>query len=301
MYLHEERDLFRKIIISASEQLGIVPQMVEKDYYVTMILRLLSDSYNNVVFKGGTSLSKAYNIISRFSEDIDVTFTEHIGGSRRKKLKNDVILGISRTMSVPIANWSETQSDRDVNSYVFDYESLFSPDAKISGGVKLETALGSHAFPVVEMKIENYINTYLSEAGEVDLIEKFVLNPFEMKVQSLERTFIDKIFALCDYYLQGKSRRLSRHLYDIFKIEPHVTIDDSFQQLVKDVRNHRRGMAVCPSAEPAVDIPGLICSICDSDFYKDDYEKITQYFAWDSVAYEEAKKCLLNLSTRVSF
>ena len=62
--------------------------MIEKDYYVTMILRLLSQKLPNVVFKGGTSLSKGYKAINRFSEDIDITFDEHIGEARRKKLKN---------------------------------------------------------------------------------------------------------------------------------------------------------------------------------------------------------------------
>ena len=301
MYLHDDRDLFRQIVISASEHLGLVPQMIEKDYYVTMILRLLAERYDNVVFKGGTSLSKAFNVISRFSEDIDITFTEHIGGSRRKKLKNEVILGISRSLGIPITNWSESQSDRDVNSYIFDYETLFSPDGKISGGVKLETALGSYAFPVVDMEIGNYLNSFLTDIGESDTIFNFDLSPFVMKVQSLERTFIDKVFALCDYFLQGKSKRLSRHLYDISKIEPQITIDDSFQQLVQEVRDHRRTMSVCPSADPSVDIPDLIGSICSSDFYKEDYESITQYFVWDSVAYEDAKKCLMTISRRILF
>lgn len=63
------------------------------------------------VFKGGTSLSKGFHVINRFSEDIDITFKEHIGESRRKKLKNVVLKGISEELEMPIANWNETQSD----------------------------------------------------------------------------------------------------------------------------------------------------------------------------------------------
>lgn len=74
MYLHEDKELFREIIESASDLLHEDIAIIEKDYYVTMILKLLSEMTDNIVFKGGTSLSKGYHIINRFSEDIDVTF-----------------------------------------------------------------------------------------------------------------------------------------------------------------------------------------------------------------------------------
>ena len=77
MFLHEEnRELFKDMLTISSEKIGIRKDIVEKDYYVTMILRLLAESSDKIVFKGGTSLSKAFEIIDRFSEDIDITFTE---------------------------------------------------------------------------------------------------------------------------------------------------------------------------------------------------------------------------------
>lgn len=78
MYLHEDdKELLRDIIVTVSERTGIDESIVEKDYYVTMILKELVQRNFNVVFKGGTSLSKAYHVIDRFSEDIDITFEEH--------------------------------------------------------------------------------------------------------------------------------------------------------------------------------------------------------------------------------
>ena len=69
MYLHkEDRELLRDIIITVSERSGIEESIVEKDYYVTMILKELTFRNPDVVFKGGTSLSKAYQVIERFSE-----------------------------------------------------------------------------------------------------------------------------------------------------------------------------------------------------------------------------------------
>ena len=69
MYLHkDDKELLRDIIVTVSERTGIDESIVEKDYYVTMILKELVQRNPNVVFKGGTSLSKAYHVIDRFSE-----------------------------------------------------------------------------------------------------------------------------------------------------------------------------------------------------------------------------------------
>ena len=104
MYLHEDRDNFRDIIEQVSNEIGRTPFVIEKDYYVTLILKQLSERLDNCVFKGGTSLSKGFRAIDRFSEDIDITFDEHIGESRRKKLKNVILRGISEDLGMPIAN-----------------------------------------------------------------------------------------------------------------------------------------------------------------------------------------------------
>lgn len=84
MYFHEDREFFREVVDFVSSQLGLSRETVEKDYYVTMILKLLAQTHELCVFKGGTSLSKCFHAIERFSEDIDITFTEHLGEARRK-------------------------------------------------------------------------------------------------------------------------------------------------------------------------------------------------------------------------
>ena len=299
MFLHEDKQVFEEVISSASEFLGRSIDIVEKDYYVTMILKLLSEHYDNVVFKGGTSLSKALHVITRFSEDIDITFSEHIGGARRKKLKNVVMADISKTLNMPISNWEKLQSDRDVNAYIFDYKSMVPSNDKLTNGVKLETALGSYAFPTVEKEIDSYVFQYLKGINAESLIEKYNLQPFKMYVQAVERTFIDKIFALCDYFMEGKSTRLSRHLYDIYKLNPLIVFDDSFKMLFEEVRAHRAQMGVCPSAQPGVNLKKLIKEIGDSDYYKADYESITSYFTSDPVDYDAAKTCLIEITEKI--
>ena len=65
-YLHENKEEFINAVNLASERFHILPIVAEKDYYVTMILRGLSESMGFVVFKGGTSLSKCHKAIKLF-------------------------------------------------------------------------------------------------------------------------------------------------------------------------------------------------------------------------------------------
>lgn len=288
MYLHRDRETFKDMVEQAADGNGRTPAVVEKDYYVTLILKLLSEQLAECVFKGGTSLSKGFHVIDRFSEDIDITFKEHIGESRRKKLKNVVLKGISEELGMPVANWEETQSDMDYNAYLFSYESVFGlQDDRLPQYVKLETALGSYSFPTQTVEIRNYIGDYLEGRGRTDLAEQFSLGRFSMNLQSLERTYIDKVFALCDYYLQGKSKRYSRHLYDIYKLTPLIEFNDGFAVLVQEVREHRSKMRICPSADETVDVPAVILEFCDNSFYREDYQSITDYFAEDTVPYDD--------------
>ena len=288
MYLHRDREIFKDMVEQAADGNGRTPAVVEKDYYVTLILKLLSEQLAECVFKGGTSLSKGFHVIDRFSEDIDITFKEHIGESRRKKLKNVVLKGISEELGMPVANWEETQSDRDYNAYLFSYESVFGlQDDRLPQYVKLETALGSYSFPTQTVEIRNYIGDYLEGRGRTDLAEQFSLGRFSMNLQSLERTYIDKVFALCDYYLQGKSKRYSRHLYDIYKLTPLIEVNDGFAVLVREVREHHSKMRICPSADETVDVPAVILEFCDNSFYREDYQSITDYFAEDTVPYDD--------------
>ena len=288
MYLHEDRETFRDLILQVADKNGRTPMVVEKDYYVTLILRLLAEKLEQCVFKGGTSLSKGFHVIDRFSEDIDITFDEHIGESRRKKLKNVVLKEISDELGMPIVNWADTQSDRDYNAYLFSYESVFElEDDRMPQYVKVETALGSYSFPTEVVEIRNYVGDYLTERQREDLMEQFSLGRFTMKLQALERTYIDKVFALCDYYIQGKSKRYSRHLYDIYKLSPLIKMDEEFAKLVAEVREHRAKMSICPSAMPGVNVPDIITQFCDAAFYEKDYQDITSYFAADFVPYED--------------
>ena len=288
MYLHNDKNTFSKILENVGKASNIQVDLVEKDYYVTLILKELAAASDKIVFKGGTSLSKARKAINRFSEDVDISFTEHIGASRRKKLKYNIIAPIAQKLGLVISNFDKTQSDRDVNNYAFEYVPLFKSDKHVDPTVKVETSLITAVFPYDEMPIGNYIADY---AKDISLSE-YGLEPFTMKVQALERTMVDKVFAICDYYMQGKSRRLSRHIYDIHMLFPKIRFDEKFAELVRKVRDIRCALDICPSAKPEIDINALLTEICKTDFFKKDYESVTQFFIFDNVKYKEAKASL---------
>lgn len=304
MYLHKDKQLLEDIINATNEKYGIESAIIEKDYYVTMILKQLAKRSDIVVFKGGTSLSKCYQVINRFSEDIDITFSEHIGEARRKKLKYNIMQPISEELELPISNWAKIESNKDLSQYKFQYEPIAGMyNEAMLPEVKVETALGSYAFPVENIEVTSYIYQYLEEEEETELIEEYDLKPFTMHVQSIERTYIDKVFALCDYFIEGKSKRYSRHLYDLYKMQSRITFDELFCKLVEEVRNHRvrMGEKICPSALENVNIPEVLQEICETGFYKDDYAAITEYFMHDIVSYEDAVKNLKDIAESKCF
>lgn len=299
MYLHEEKDFFKEIVEEANIRTGIASSIIEKDYYVTMILKLLATIEPSVVFKGGTSLSKCFHLIDRFSEDIDITFAEHIGESRRKKLKYSVVKPIGEMLHMPILNFNLIESDRNCNAYMFQYCPISTQSAEeISAVIRLETSLASYSFPTEEHKVSSILfDSLYDDMPELGL--QYGLMPFIMKVQSLGRTFIDKIYALCDYYLEGKAKRHSRHLYDIYKLYPAIDFNEDLQKLACQVREHRASLPQCPSAKQGVDIKGLIYSFLDEEFYRHDYDSITNTLIYDRVTYEQVAKRIREIADKM--
>lgn len=98
MNLHENQHAFNEIIIATAEGLHIDDRIIEKDYYVTILLKELKKKLPDMVFKGGTSLSKCYdNVINRFSEDIDISYSmdsHKSGAAKRRELKTAVVEAI---------------------------------------------------------------------------------------------------------------------------------------------------------------------------------------------------------------
>ncbi|WP_373213459.1 nucleotidyl transferase AbiEii/AbiGii toxin family protein [Ruminococcus sp. 5_1_39BFAA] len=290
-YLHNDRERFFEAINLVVYQTGISAEAVEKDYYVTMILKHLSESLSFIVFKGGTSLSKCHHVIKRFSEDIDVTIDMSLSQGQKKKVKA-AIVEIVETLGVRIINLEETRSRRDYNRYVIAYQSVLpGTGAVVQPTVLVETSYTVVSFPTVLLPVSNYIGKMM-ETEAPEFLTVYGLGPFEMKVQGLERTLADKIFAICDYYLQDKVKKHSRHIYDIYKLLPLVPQDEEYHRLVQEVRNVRKASSICPSAQDDVDVPELIKKIITEAVYKADYQSLTEGLLEENVSYETAIQAL---------
>ena len=297
MLLHEDKDLFKEVVISTAEELELGVPIVEKDYYVTMILKQLAEKCPDCVFKGGTSLSKCHHVIERFSEDVDISFSNKLTQGMRKHLKNDTIAGISSELGMPIIDWEKARSRRDYNCYTFSYDPIvgYVTEGRLIPGVKMEVSLASVSFPTLSLSVDSYVYQFLSKDNK-EVVEEYHLQPFKMNVQGMDRTLADKIFALCDYYLQGKTKRYSRHIYDIYMLLPKVPQNEDFKQLVCQVRKLRAEMSICPSAAEGVNIPALLKEIIDNEVYKEDYQDITTYFQNHSLDYTEAISALKTIA-----
>ena len=292
MLLHKNRELFKAVVQATANEMSLPIAIVEKDYYVTMILKLLADKAPECVFKGGTSLSKCHHVIDRFSEDIDISFSNQLTQGQRRKLKNEIIASISAELEMPIIDWENTHSRRDYNCYTFRYEPIegYVPQSLIEG-VKMEVVLGSLSFPTIELQVDSFIYKALIKDNE-DIVKEYELEPFSMKLQSLERTFVDKVFAICDYYLKDEYNKHSRHIYDLYMLFPKLVFDNKFKNLVAEVRKERTKMTMCPSAKPEIYIPKLLKEIVDKKVYFKDYIAITSYFQNKPVPYDEIIKVI---------
>ena len=288
MNLHHDHEAFSELIIAASNELHIPPGIIEKDYYVTLALRELASRVKGMVFKGGTSLTKCYQMLDRFSEDIDISYaaSEGIPGeSRKRQLKKAVVSSIE-SMGFSVANIEETRSRRSYNCYRASYSSIYSSLLELKPELVIETYIALLPFPTVSRMADNYIYRFLKMTEQGEMAEEFGLMPFEITTQAIERTLIDKVFALCDYYLSDKVDRHSRHLYDIYKIMEYTKPDASLSGLVQEVRSLREPLPACPSAKTGVCINDVLAEIADKEIYRQDYETITGKLLFTYVPYE---------------
>lgn len=286
--LHKDRENFEQVILKVSEDTGIDASIIEKDYYVTLFLKRIVEVLPNIIFKGGTSLSKCYKLIKRFSEDIDLNIeveTRPTEG-QRKKLK-EAIVSIIDEFGFNLDNAENVRSRRTFNRYIIDYPTVFSANY-LKQHLMVETAVYIKAYPCKKMQATSIIYDYLHENGFDNLIEQYGLEPFEVNVQVAERTLIDKLYALGDYYLSGAISEHSRHIYDVYKLLEIVPLDDKLKALAKEVYIEREPHEQCRSAKPWVEMNKLLQEIIDVEAYKKDYEDITMKMLFEKIDYETA-------------
>ena len=218
-YLHQHED-FKFFINKAAKEVNLSEFIIEKDYWVTYLLKNLvrSEFNNEFVFKGGTCLSKAYNLINRFSEDIDLLMLET--ENTKSKTQKGKRLSALREFVSNLSGITCTESNRSelYATYKFAFPSYsFSIISSVSKEILLEPGYRGGIAPEIRKKaISSYVENLL-----YGKIENYDVEPFEINVLSLERIFMEKVFAIKEIYDKDNGQTLlkkTRHYYDIYKL-----------------------------------------------------------------------------------
>ncbi|MDR0575199.1 MAG: nucleotidyl transferase AbiEii/AbiGii toxin family protein [Tannerella sp.] len=228
MNLHLHGDAFKELVELTSNHFGYEQSHVEKDYWVSKILKELvfSDFSGRIYFKGGTSLSKAYNIINRFSEDLDIfvfsgnpvsskqaekTLTRHISHFVIENNKEMYMEGLSKTGG---------DFRKLALSYDTHYESAGlkeNPEVEIKC-CTLEDKLTMY-YPMQKRQIQPVIAKYLQTAGRNDILANFGLDAFEVQTIDPKRTLCDKISRLTRLsYNDDYGMLIAKHIRDVYDI-----------------------------------------------------------------------------------
>lgn len=279
----EYKKEWKEIIETISAETSRTFYMIEKDTIQSMFLYELSKCDFPFIFKGGTSLSKAYNLIERFSEDIDLSSNQKLT-SKDKKKSYALILEIGEKLGLTLYNSQDVKSGYDYNKYIFKYNSLLN---NLQSEIIVETSYYQPIYPILEHPIHSIVGMFC-EKQNIQLPIPFKEVEFNMSVQSLERTFVDKVFAVCDYKLQNMMDRDSRHLYDIAKIYPHISINDDFKDFIKLVRADRIKSKNNPSANELYNINELLKDIIETRFFEKDYNFLTTKLLYEEYPYDLA-------------
>lgn len=223
--LRESGDDLFALVGAASEHLGIPQEFVEKDYWVTELLRSTAKPIGGaiVIFKGGTSLSKAFGLIERFSEDVDILVVpdQSFGKGRVHKILKHVCERAGVDLDISTENQGDRGSETGIHRNVrYIYPARFA--AKIvAEGVLLELGRRGGDFPRERRMLRSMIARYALETGAAaeDEFEEFA--SFEIDVLAPERTLVEKFVLLHRLSANDQGRELSkngRHLYDIYKL-----------------------------------------------------------------------------------
>ncbi len=274
---------WKQIIETVANETHRTEEMIEKDTIQSYFLLELAKSDLPYVFKGGTSLSKAYGLIDRFSEDIDLSMNRKITESEKKQTKKEII-SIAESLGLTLSNPDKVHSKHAYNKYIFNYASMFSAHPI---DIIIETSFYQSVYPVSIHPVGSFVGKFCDEHS-ITLPIPFEAANVNMQVQSLERTLIDKVFAICDYRIQNMQDRDSRHLYDIAKLLPNVELSLQLKDLIAKVRSDRMYSKNNPAAQPEYNIPEMLDEIIRSHFYEADYRNITQKLLYETYSYDDA-------------
>ena len=266
LILHDTPETFLELVNAAASHFGIPAVYVEKDYWVTLALKRLheSDVKEEIVFKGGTALSKAHRLIERFSEDIDLAARANdLGDTRRRRLIKTTEAALTQDLMYQEGHDLESKGSRfRKTAHAFPIQADTSELGQVSDIILLEINAFANPEPAELMNISTLIGEFLEASDRRDLIDQFHLEHFDVLVLCVERTLCEKLMGLVRAGYENDStsdfRRRIRHFYDIAMIlrrQPYRAFlaEDGFAAMIDAVRASDRESI--PGAEVWLDPP----------------------------------------------
>ena len=325
-WLNLKKDERKAILQNVSDTKHIPDYAVEKDWWVTAVLKalMLLDCSRYLSFKGGTSLSKGWNLIQRFSEDIDIALSHRFfrqpveNNNQLKKLRKSgrryidevlskqlekelSVLGFSGFSVHPVLekNSIAVSSDADPSIIMVDYESVSGHQSQyVPSSVKIEISCLSMDEPVENKTIKTLIsNMYPEIEQDTSCIVPTVIP---------SRTFLEKAFLLSEEFQKVKPRslRMSRHLYDLEKLMDTDFAKEALKDknLYEAIVEHRMKFYHVGYADYRKDLPDMINFIPPSKFLGDwasDYKELLSHFVYgQGLSFKELIKRIRTLQQR---
>lgn len=313
---------------------GINQVAIEKDWWVTVTLKALfqTDCREALIFKGGTSLSKGFNIIERFSEDIDLTIGHSFFGiektskSQREKLRKTARAYIHETLSVQLdarlkemgitgysienitqvqdknGEWKAIDSDKDPTVILLHYPSIVEETISyIPPRVKIEISCLSMDEPTEEREIRSLIGESF-EDEDTDAGSR-------IRTVVPTRTFLEKLFLLAEEFQKEKPRsvRMSRHLYDLEKLMDTAYGREALadRSLYDAIVEHRKAYYALKYVNYDLHAPATIDFMLPEqarEAWKADYTDMRRFFIYgQSLEFDALMQRMRELNERIRY
>ncbi|OYT16822.1 MAG: hypothetical protein B7C24_05865 [Bacteroidetes bacterium 4572_77] len=206
---------------SASKHLSISVSFIEKDYWITLALSRLAKSIyaKDTVFKGGTSLSKGFGLINRFSEDVDIAIISNDSktGNEIKKtirtVEKDMTIGLNEIQISGV-----TSKGSRFRKSIFEYDSIDIKNTNNRFIVEINSF--GNPFPFQALVIKSFVYDFLIQTANEKYIEQYDLQAFEINVLNKEQTLLEKMVSLIRFsFVEDAADSISRkirHFYDLY-------------------------------------------------------------------------------------
>lgn len=225
MILHTDNDRFSTLITFTAEHFRIPPAFIEKDYWITRSLQRMSQNANaeKVVFKGGTSLSKAYRLTNRFSEDIDIAVidADSFSGNQLKMLIKRLAKDMASELDEKVMQGVTSKGSRFYKA-IYTYPNLTGLTASPvqAGQLLIEINTYANPYPYVKREVSSFIADYLMTINRPNLLEEYQLSPFTINVLDKRQTMVEKLISLVRFSFSENSiialTAKIRHFYDLY-------------------------------------------------------------------------------------